>query len=114
MVDSLLSINILNNTLIHSRTGRARQRHQGAIREVPAAPKVHRSSVSVSGNKFGISEINRGEAEVIRGRKKQRGANSKKRNNESPDIFQSILKIKNRFSTNNRAVGEGSPVKGNN
>ena len=78
-----------------------------------AAPKIDCSSISVFGDKLGVDKVNRGEAGVVGGREDKRRANSEEGNTKSPNIFKCIFDIKDRFCTNDRAIGKGTTIKRN-
>jgi hypothetical protein len=81
---------------------------------MPAAPKINRSCISVSGNKLSISEIDEREIEIVRGGGYNGRANSKQGAHKRPNIFEGIVDIKEGFSTNNRTVREPPPIKRDN
>ena len=75
MVRSMIKINILNKNIVNSRARFFRKRDKGTIWEMPAAPKVNSSCISMPRNKFGVRKVNAREVVVVERRREKRTRN---------------------------------------
>ena len=84
---SIRKINILNDRFVNFRTGNHGERNEGSIWKVATAPYIIGSSIAMSRDPLGITDIWVRKIKIIGIRANKMRTNSQERNYIGPNIF---------------------------
>jgi hypothetical protein len=81
-------IDVKDNSIVDRGAGNSRNRHQGAVGQMPRAPKIDGGRISVPQDNFGVGKVDGREVIVIKLGFNLRRSHSKKGDVEGPHVFE--------------------------
>ena len=94
--------------------GSTREWGEGTVREVTPVPKINGGGIAVVGNKTAKVDADEGERVKISGRVDKGRANGEQAEVKGPEVLESRANMPKRVGADQRTVGEGGPIEGDN